>query len=101
MLLTSPLLHEEADQYVLTGPPRTVAIPDTSQVALTARRDQLTTAKEVAQLGAVLGREFPYDAAGGPLPRRPRTPCTAGSPSWWGPSWLYQRGRPPQARVYL
>jgi predicted ATPase len=29
MLLASPLLREEADQYVLTGPLRAVAIPDT------------------------------------------------------------------------
>ena len=61
MLLTSALLREEADQYVLTGPLRTVAIPDTLQDALMARLDQLNTAKEVAQLGAVLGREFAYE----------------------------------------
>jgi predicted ATPase len=61
MLLASPLLREEADQYVLTGPLRTVAIPDTLQDALMARLDQLQTAKEVAQLGAVLGREFAYE----------------------------------------
>jgi predicted ATPase len=61
MLLVSPLLREEAEQYVLTGPLRTMAIPDTLQDALMARLDQLTTAKEVAQLGAVLGREFAYE----------------------------------------
>jgi len=61
MLLASPLLREEADQYVLTGPLRTVAIPDTLQDALMARLDQLNAAKEVAQLGAVLGREFTYE----------------------------------------
>ena len=43
MLLASPLLREEADQYVLTGPLRTVAIPDTLQDALMARLDQLNT----------------------------------------------------------
>ena len=37
MLLASPLLREAADQYVLTGPLRTVAIPDTLQAALMAR----------------------------------------------------------------
>ena len=61
MLLTSSLLREEADQYRLTEPLRTVAIPETLQDALMARLDQLQTAKEVAQLGAVLGREFPYE----------------------------------------
>src|SRR5262245_10767799 len=37
MLLASVLLREEADQYVLTGPLHTVAIPDTLQDALMAR----------------------------------------------------------------
>src|SRR5438094_25088 len=41
MLLASPLLREEADRYVLTGPLHTVAIPDTLQDALMARLDQL------------------------------------------------------------
>src|SRR2546428_12768031 len=61
MLLASALLREEADQYVLTGPLHTVTIPDTLQDALMARLDQLQKAKEVAQLGAVLGRELPYE----------------------------------------
>src|SRR5437867_12284370 len=61
MLLASALLREEADQYVLTGPLRTVAIPHTLQDALMARLDQQNTAKEVVQLGPVLGREFAYE----------------------------------------
>src|SRR4029434_1631086 len=60
MLLDSSLLREDADQYVLTGPLGSMAIPATLQDALMARLDQLHTAKEVAQVGAVLGREFPY-----------------------------------------
>jgi class 3 adenylate cyclase len=50
MLLASPLLQEEIDQYVLTGPLHAVAIPDTLQDALMARLDQFNRAKEVAQL---------------------------------------------------
>ena len=61
MLLQSALLREDADHYTLTGPLGSVAIPDTLQDALMARLDQLHTAKEVAQLGAVLGREFAYE----------------------------------------
>jgi predicted ATPase len=61
MLLTSDLLREDAEQYVLTGPLLSVAIPDTLQDSLMARLDQMQTAKEVAQLGSVLGREFAYD----------------------------------------
>jgi class 3 adenylate cyclase len=85
MLLASALLVEEADQYVLTGPLRTVAIPDTLQDALMARLDQPQTAKEVAQLGAVLGREFAYEVLAAIAPQD-ETPCRRGWPNWWGPS---------------
>jgi class 3 adenylate cyclase/predicted ATPase len=97
MLLASPLLRQEADRYVLTGPLRTVAIPDTLQDALMARLDQLQTAKEVAQLGAVLGREFPYDLLQAIASRDEET-LQAGLAQLVGAELLYQRGRPPRAR---
>ena len=97
MLLASPLLREEADQYVLTGPLRTVAIPETLQDALMARLDQLNTAKEVAQLGAVLGREFPYELLQAIAPQDEET-LQAGLAQLVAAELLYQRGRPPRAR---
>ncbi len=97
MLLASPLLREEADQYVLTGPLRTVAIPDTLQDALMARLDQLNRAKEVAQLGAVLGREFAYELLQAIAPQDEDT-LQAGLAQLVGAELLYQRGRPPRAR---
>src|SRR5919201_5446152 len=97
MLLASALLREEADQYVHTGPLHTVAIPDTLQDALMARLDQLKRAKEVAQLGAVLGREFPYDLLQAIAPQDEDT-LQAGLAQLVGAELLYQRGRPPRAR---
>ena len=97
MLLASPLLREEADQYVLTGPLRTVAIPDTLQDALMARLDQLNRAKEVAQLGAVLGREFAYELLQAIAPQDEDT-LQAGLAQLVEAELLYQRGRPPRAR---
>ena len=97
MLLASPLLREEVDQYVLTGPLRTVAIPDTLQDALMARLDQLQTAKEVAQLGAVLGREFAYELLQAIAPQDEDT-LQAGLAQLVAAELLYQRGRPPRAR---
>ena len=41
--------------------PRQLAIPATLQEALLARLDRLSTARQVAQLGATLGREFSYE----------------------------------------
>jgi predicted ATPase len=97
MLLASTLLREEVDQYVLTGPLRTVAIPDTLQDALMARLDQLQTAKEVAQLGAVLGREFAYELLQAIAPQDD-TALQAGLAQLVAAELLYQRGRPPRAR---
>src|SRR5262249_57106850 len=97
MLLASPLLREEESQSVLTGPLRAVAIPDTLQDALMARLDQLNTAKEVAQLGAVLGREFAYELLQAITPQDEET-LQAGLAQLVGAELLYQRGRPPRAR---
>jgi class 3 adenylate cyclase/predicted ATPase len=97
MLLASPLLREEVEQYVLTGPLRTVAIPDTLQDALMARLDQLNRVKEVAQLGAVLGREFTYELLQAIAPQDEDT-LQAGLAQLVRAELLYQRGRPPRAR---
>jgi class 3 adenylate cyclase/predicted ATPase len=96
MLLASPLLREEA-QYVLTEPLRTVAIPDTLQDALMARLDQLPAAKEVAQLAAVVGREFTYDLVQRIAPQDEDT-LQAGLGQLVLAELLHQRGRPPRAR---
>jgi predicted ATPase/class 3 adenylate cyclase len=97
MLLASALLREEDSQYVLTGPLHAVAIPDTLQDALMARLDQLNTAKEVAQLGAVLGREFAYALLQAIAPQDDDT-LHAGLAQLVAAELLYQRGRPPRAR---
>jgi predicted ATPase len=97
MLLTSDLLREAADRYELTGPLLAVAIPDTLQDALMARLDQLNTAKEAAQLGAVFGREFTYEMLRAISPQDEETLQT-GLVQLVQSELLYQRGRPPQAK---
>ena len=59
-VLESGVLREANGQYELTGPLTALAIPATLQDSLMARLDRLNTAREVAQLGAVIGREFSY-----------------------------------------
>src|SRR5262249_53885805 len=97
MLLASPLLREEESHYVLTGPLRTVAIPDTLQDALMARLDQLQRAKEVAQLGAVLGRGVAYELLQA-IAAQDEDTLQAGLAQLVRAELLYQRGRPPRAR---
>ena len=97
MLLDSSLLRAEEDQYVLTGPLSAVSIPDTLQDSLMARLDQLRAAKEVAQLGAVLGREFAYDVLRAIAPMDEAV-LQDGLRKLVEAELLYQRGRPPRAR---
>jgi predicted ATPase/class 3 adenylate cyclase len=97
MLLASEFLREEAEQYVLTGPLVSVAIPDTLQDSLMARLDQMHTAKEVAQLGSVLGREFAYDMLQA-LSWQDEATLQSALAQLVRAELLYQRGRPPRAR---
>jgi class 3 adenylate cyclase/predicted ATPase len=68
-VLESGLLRNEGERYTLAGPLPALAIPDTLQGSLLARLDRLGSVKEVAQLGAAIGREFSYEllAAVSPL----------------------------------
>lgn len=55
------LLKEEAGRYLLSGPLQPLAIPSTLQDSLMARLDRLAPVREVAQIGAVIGREFSHE----------------------------------------
>jgi predicted ATPase len=61
MVLESEWLREHEDRYELVGHLRPLAIPATLHDSLMARLDRLVTARGVAQLGATLGRHFPYE----------------------------------------
>jgi predicted ATPase len=96
MVLESGLLHEEETQYVLTEPLASVPIPTTLHDALMARLDRLGEAKAVAQLGAVLGREFTYALLQALAPLDEATLQTRLG-QLVAAELLYQRGRPPRA----
>jgi predicted ATPase len=57
-ILESGVLRDTGTRYKLTRPMETVTIPITLHDALMARLDQQATAKNLAQLGAVIGRQF-------------------------------------------
>ena len=60
-LLEGNLVREESGRYILSGPLPTLAIPSSLHDSLMARLDRLGPAKDVAQMGAAIGREFSYD----------------------------------------
>jgi len=60
-VLESKLLQERDGHYVLERPLPPLAIPTTLHASLMARLDRLAPVREVAQIGAVAGREFHYE----------------------------------------
>jgi predicted ATPase/class 3 adenylate cyclase len=60
-VLESGLLQERDGRYVLERPLPPLAIPTTLHASLMARLDRLAPVREVAQIGAVAGREFHYE----------------------------------------
>jgi predicted ATPase/class 3 adenylate cyclase len=98
-ILEAGLVQEDAGRYVLTGPLPPLAIPATLQDALMARLDRLAVVKDVAQLSAVLGREFPYELLRAAAALDEGTLQRA-LDQLVGAELLYQRGVPPQA-TYL
>jgi class 3 adenylate cyclase/predicted ATPase len=93
-VLEADFLTEGADGYVLTASLPELAIPATVQDALTARLDRLETAKETAQIGAAIGREFSHElmAAVTPLPE---TELQAALDRLFQSGLIFRRGSPP------
>src|ERR1700736_4814975 len=59
-VLESGLLRENGNRYVLDRALPPFAIPTTLHDSLMARLDRLASVRLVAQIGAAIGREFPY-----------------------------------------
>jgi class 3 adenylate cyclase len=59
-ILESRSVRGEHRQLVFDGPLSPLAIPSSLHASLMARLDRLGRAKEVAQIGAAVGREFTY-----------------------------------------
>ena len=80
-----------------TAPVPALSIPTTLHDALMARLDRLHTAKEIAQVGATLGREFSYALLHAVSPLE-EAALQNGLAQLVAAELLYQRGLPPQAR---
>jgi class 3 adenylate cyclase/predicted ATPase len=109
-----PLFVEELTRAVLEGagqgnriaallaasPLPSLAIPATLHASLMARLDRLgAAAKEVAQIGAVIGREFPYDLIQA-VAQRPQPDLDAALDRLTDAGLLFCRGTPPHS-TYL
>ena len=96
MVLESGLLEERESRYALNGPLPPLAIPNTLQDSLMARLDRLAPVKGLAQLGAVLGREFSYSLLQA-VSQLDDDALRHGLDQLVAAEFFYQQGAPPEA----
>jgi class 3 adenylate cyclase len=95
-ILESGELKEAGDHYEYAGSARTVTIPSTLRDSLMARLDRFMPVKEIAQIGAAIGREFSYELIAAVAPITPAQLDDAlGRLSESG--LAFRRGTPPDA----
>ena len=96
-ILESGLLVEDAGRYRLDHPLPPLAIPATLQDSLMARLDRLAPVKEVAQIGAAIGRDFSYALLRSVAGRDDLT-LSAALGQLEEAELLLRRGTPPEAK---
>ncbi|MFQ5756071.1 MAG: AAA family ATPase [Acidiferrobacterales bacterium] len=96
-ILKSENLAEHGNEYVLKGSLAEMQIPSTLQDSLMARLDRAPTMREVAQVGAVLGREFAYEILNA-IVGLEEPQLKSGLKQLVENELLYQRGRPPRSK---
>ena len=95
-VLESGLLREEADRWMLDGALPPFAIPASLHASLLARLDRLASVRHVAQIGAAIGRQFPY-ALLHAVSRLPEDELQAALTRLVASELVSQRGVPPDA----
>jgi hypothetical protein len=95
-VVESGMLTDIGDRYTATGPLSALAIPASLQASLLARLDRLAPVREVAQIGAALGRQFSHELIGA-VARMPPAQLDDALAQLVSAELIYQRGAPPDA----
>jgi len=95
-VLESGLLEPAGGRYDTVGPLPPLIIPTTLADSLTARLDRLGPAKEIAQIGAAIGREFSYRLLAA-VALMPSSSLRAALAQITAPELIFVRGEPPDS----
>jgi hypothetical protein len=98
-VLESGVLREVDGRWIVDRPFLELAIPSSLQDSLMARLDRLAPVKEVAQTGAVIGREFSYELLV-PLLSRTEGEVRAALDQLVGSELVFRRGTPPAGPIH-
>jgi predicted ATPase len=95
-VVESGMLTDAGDHYAAAGPVAPLAIPASLQASLLARLDRLAPVREVAQIGAALGRQFSHELIVA-VARMPPAQLDDALAQLVGAELIYRRGTPPDA----
>ena len=93
--MTKTVLEADGDRTAAAAD-RPMAVPATLQASLTARLDRLGSAKEVAQIGAAIGREFSH-ALLAAVARKPEEALRSALDRLVEAGLMFRSGAPPNA----
>jgi predicted ATPase len=95
-ILESGDLREAGDRWEYAGRAETLAIPPTLRDSLMARLDRFAPVKEIAQIGAAIGREFSYELIAAVAPH-PNPELDQALAQLTASGLAFQQGAPPDA----
>jgi class 3 adenylate cyclase/tetratricopeptide (TPR) repeat protein len=95
-VIESGLVADVGDHYAASTPAPTLAIPTSLHASLLARLDRLAPPREVAQIGAALGRSFSHELIGAVAPM-PRHTLDDALEELVRAELVFRRGTPPDA----
>jgi class 3 adenylate cyclase/predicted ATPase len=95
-VIESGVLADAGERWTVAGPLPPLAIPTSLNASLLARLDRLAPVREVAQIGAALGRQFSHEliSAVASMPQRQLDEALS---LLVGNELIFQRGVPPDA----
>jgi class 3 adenylate cyclase/predicted ATPase len=93
-VLDSGILTNGGNDYDAAGSVPALSIPASLQASLLSRLDRLGPVREVAQIGAALGRQFSHELIGAVTPM-PQSQLDAALAQLVGAELIYRRGTPP------
>jgi predicted ATPase len=95
-VVESGLVTDAGDSYAVTGPAASLGIPTTLHASLLARLDRLAPTREVAQIGAALGRSFSHEMISA-VAQMPQHKLDEALEQLVAAELIFRRGTPPDA----
>ena len=99
-VMESGIVTDAGDHYCVTGPVTPLAIPTTLHASLLARLDRLAPTREVAQIGATLGRSFSHELISA-VAYLPQQKLDEALEQLASAELIFRRRTPPRRRIHF